>query len=303
MTILFSTEISKAVEQELKFASNSVQVITAYCKENTFKRFDSLIPESVKEKKLLVRFRLDDILKGSTDFSVAEYGIAHGWNVFIRFDLHAKTFIIDNKRSLVGSANVTNSGMNFGQSGNMEMATLVEVSAEDLKKIDRLFNYAVTVDWALLLKMKDQIDNVSPSNKHDYQTWSADIITQFNPRIETLFSYELPEQATLESGCFFAFLDAEYNGNLDEFRQMFRWSNAYLWLMNVLEKNDDCLYFGELSAKLHMALVEDPKPYRKDVKVMLSNLLLLIERLEIDDIVIDRPNYSQRIKLSRHRCI
>lgn len=30
---------------------------------------------------------------------------------------------------------------------------------------------------------------------------------------------------------------------------------------------------------------------------MLANLLQLIEKLEMDEIVIDRPNYSQRIKL------
>ena len=34
-----------------------------------------------------------------------------------------------------------------------------------------------------------------------------------------------------------------------------------------------------------------------NVKVMLANLLQLIEKLEMDEIVIDRPNYSQRIKL------
>lgn len=298
MAILFSTEISKAVEQELKSASNSVQVITAYCKINTFKRFDSLIPESVKDRKLLVRFRLDDILKGSTDFGAVEYGIAHGWSVFIRFDLHAKTFIIDNKRSLIGSANVTNSGMNFGQRGNMEMATMVEISSDDIVKIYGLFRDAIMVDNALLLKMKNQLDSVSVLNMNEHHIWSSDIIRRFNPHIETLFSYELPESANLEPNSYFSFIDAIYTGNVDEFRQIFRWSNAYLWLMNVLEQNDGCLFFGELTSKLHMVLVEDPKPYRKDVKTMLSNLLLLIEKIGMNEIVIDRPNHSQRVMLT-----
>lgn len=37
--------------------------------------------------------------------------------------------------------------------------------------------------------------------------------------------------------------------------------------------------------------------HRREIKVMLANLLQLIEKLEMDEIVIDRPNYSQRIKL------
>ena len=57
------------------------------------------------------------------------------------------------------------------------------------------------------------------------------------------------------------------------------------------------MYFGELSASLHNTVVSDPKPYRKDIKKMLANLLNLIEELEMEEIVIDRPNYSQRVSL------
>ena len=57
------------------------------------------------------------------------------------------------------------------------------------------------------------------------------------------------------------------------------------------------MFFGELSAKLHDALVTDPKPYRREVKQMLTNLLLLVEKLDMEDVEIDRPNYSQRIRI------
>lgn len=70
MSILFSDEILDSVRRELKSALSSVQIITAYCKESSFLHLDSYINEEVKEKRLLVRFRMDDILKGSTDFSI-----------------------------------------------------------------------------------------------------------------------------------------------------------------------------------------------------------------------------------------
>lgn len=57
------------------------------------------------------------------------------------------------------------------------------------------------------------------------------------------------------------------------------------------------MYFGELSQNLHNALISDPKPYRRDAKQMLANLLSLIEELGMDETVIDRPNYSQRVIL------
>ena len=106
-------------------------------------RMISNYKQQVRELLFKVLNRRSDrksyVLKGSTDFSVAKSGLKHGWKVYIRFDLHAKTYIIDNKRGLVGSANATNSGLSIGKSGNMEMATLVDVEPQDIEKVNKLF--------------------------------------------------------------------------------------------------------------------------------------------------------------------
>jgi PUA domain (predicted RNA-binding domain) len=98
---------------------------------------------------------------------------------------------------------------------------------------------------------------------------------------------------------YISFLDEQFNGNIDAFKAAFRWSNAYLWLLSTLEENGGCLYFGALTEKLHNALVTDPKPYRKDVKILLSNLLSIVETVNMEEIKIDRPNFSQRIMLCK----
>ena len=76
MSILLSNEIILAVTRELKNATESVQIITAYCKENAIRMLNSHISDCVVEKRIMLRFRLDDIVKGSTDFSVIEIGRA-----------------------------------------------------------------------------------------------------------------------------------------------------------------------------------------------------------------------------------
>ena len=297
MSILFSNEILDSVKRELKNASSSVQIITAYCKKSSFVHLDSYINDEVKEKRLLVRFRMDDILRGSTDFSIVECGMKTGWKVYIRFDLHAKTYIVDNKRGLIGSANTTNSGLSIGKSGNMEMATLVDIEPKDIEKINRLFDDAILMDNALLSTLKSQIDAVEVSRQNERRSWDASITTMFNPRIDTLFSYELPEDFTLRNGEYFSFLDEKYDGDIEKFKDSFRWSNAYLWLLTALKENGGCLFFGALTEKLHNTLISDPKPYRRDVKQMLANFLRLIDELDMEEIVIDRPNYSQRVSL------
>ncbi len=134
-------------------------------------------------------------------------------------------------------------------------------------------------------------------DKTENHSWDASITTMFNPCIDTLFSYELPEDFILSEGEYFSFLDETYVGDIQKFKESFRWSNAYLWLLTTIKESDDGLYFGVLSQKLHNALISDPKPYRRDVKLMLINLLNLVEKLEMEEVIIDRPNYSQRVRL------
>lgn len=297
MAILFSTEIMDTVKKELENATYSVQVITAYCKESSLRYLNSCIGNEVSDKRLLLRFRMDDVIMGNTDFSVLDYAISAGWKVHIRFDLHAKTYVIDNKRGLVGSANATRSGLSIGKVGNMEMATLVDIEPQDIVKIDRLFHDAIAVDELILENLSKQMNQVQERPQRTSKSWDLSITSLFNPHVSTLFSYELPDKFTLEPGEYFSFLDVTYDGDREKLKEIFRWSNAYLWLKKILKENSECLYFGEITEKLHNVLVSDPKPYRRDVKLMLSNLLELIVALDMGEIIIDRPNYSQRVRL------
>lgn len=298
MSILVSNEILKAVCNELSMARDSVQIITAYCKMNSLEHLMQYITPEVSDKKIMIRFRLDDIVKGSTDFSVIEKCISEKWEVYIRFDLHAKTYIVDNKRGILGSANLTNSGLSISGHGNSEMATLIDIDDEDMNKISRLYRDAILVDENLLQKMRLQYEAVGETNIKETLTWSKEITALFRPKIDALFSHELPDVDKLENGTYISFLEIYYNGNKNELKEKLRWSNCYLWLLDTLNKHDGCMFFGAITAELHNVLVSDPKPYRKDVKVFLSNLLTIIELLGMSEIIVDRPNYSQRVRLT-----
>lgn len=296
MSILFTNEIWAAVMQEMTAAEESVQIITAYCKEKTIKSLSNYISKNILDKKIMIRFRLDDILKGSTDFQILRYCMDSGWKVYLRFDLHAKTYILDNKRGIIGSANVTNSGLSLGKSGNIEMGTLVDIELPDLDKIAKLYRDAILVDEQLYQRLKRQYE-ASASTKSETASWNNDITSLFKPHVDSLFSYELPESGSVRKGDYIAFLDIMYDGNIEEVRRLFRWSSSYLWLLTTLEENDGCLFFGALTEKLHSVLITDPKPYRREVKLLLANLLRMVEDLEMEEIIIDRPNYSQRVRL------
>lgn len=301
MALLLSNEILNAISEELKKADESVQIISAFCKSNTIQYLSKYISDNVKEKRILIRFRLDDLLAGSTDFDVVDFCRERGWKVYIRFDLHAKTYIVDNKRGINASANATSSGLSIGKTGNVELGTLVDIEPRDIEKINKLFNDAIEIDDAMLDRLRSQFnismkEGVYPTPSH---RWSKDILDMFEPDIETLFSYELPDSDKVSPGEFLGFLDMEVkDNNNEELKETFRWSNSYLWLLRMLRNNDGCMFFGALSSALHEAVITDPKPYRKDIKQMLANLLTIIETLQMDEVYIDRPNYSQRVRLT-----
>ena len=79
----------------------------------------------------------------------------------------------------------------------------------------------------------------------------------------------------------------------DLLRRKFMNLKCFKWLLDTFE---DEIYFGELTVKLQNALIDDPKPYRKDIKSILKILLNWIIELKIDGLIVDRPNYSQRIR-------
>lgn len=297
MALLFTNEILSAVATELKMAINSVQIITAYCKENAIRQLNSYISSRVGEKRIMLRFRLDDIVKGSTDFSVIDFCREQEWKIYIRFDLHAKTYIVDGKRGFVGSVNATNTGLGLATYGNMEMGTLVDIDVVDMNKIEALYTDAILVDDEMYCKLKNQYRSIEDYEKGKQYAWNDEIRKLFNPKITTLFSHELPDMGQFNVGEYVSFMDIIYSGDLVSFKDSFRWSNAYLWLMNILKENSGCLYFGAITEKLHASLVSDPKPYRKNIKQLLINLLGIIELLQMEEIVVDRPNYSQRVRL------
>lgn len=296
MAIIISDEIRKEICDELRKAEESVQIITAYCKLSALDTLICCVKEQVFDKRFMVRFRLDDVINGSTDFEILSFALERGWDVYIRFDLHAKTYIIDNKRGIVGSANTTSSGLSFNQIGNLEMATVADIDSYDIVKIENIFIDAIRVDNDLIDKLEKQYNNAQKRNPSAKYTWSSEILKMFNPKIRTLFSHDLPDSKDVKKGDYITFLDSVYEDD-SQVKLLIRACNVYRWLLQVLNKNNGELYYGSISSMLHSTLVSDPKPYRKDVKKMLSNFLWFIEYFQMEEIVIDRPNYSQRIRL------
>lgn len=303
MGILFSNQIKVQLTKELLESKESVQIISAYCKESALEFFEHNLSDSLTEKKLMVRFSLGDILSKATDFTLYEYCKNNNWDLYIKPNIHAKTYVFDHAKSIVGSSNLTQRGMVMGENGNYEIAALVNMEINDKKKVDELFKSAFLMNDDLYSKMKEDLLKVDTTCESFPKNWNIEIRRLIADHVVVLFTYEFPSTESpykLVEGSL-EFLELPEGSGIEVIRESFENCTAYLWLIDVLHKNDGVLYFGSISEKMHNALINDPEPYRKEVKELLNNLLNWISDLQISEIIIDQPNYSKRVSLrSRH---
>jgi len=165
MNLLFSSQIKNQIKSEITTTTDDLQIISAYCKENAVQFIQNSITAPIRNKRLMVRFTLDDILYGASDLSIYKYCKTNGWKLYLRFDLHAKTYIFDKKRCIIGNANLTSRGIGISQTANYEIATFAKMDNKEQLKIDRLFSNAILVTDELFQKMELQVEisNQSPA--------------------------------------------------------------------------------------------------------------------------------------------
>ena len=84
-----------------------------------------------------------------------------------------------------------------------------------------------------------------------------------------------------------------------EIKENFLKSTIFNWLIARIKKSENQeIYFGSLSSIIHDSLLDDPKPYRQDVKKLQANLYSFLKYYKPNNIVLDIPKTrSERIQL------
>lgn len=80
----------------------------------------------------------------------------------------------------------------------------------------------------------------------------------------------------------------------DSLKRAFKRQRLFRWMCSILEK--ESLSFGGVTARLHSAILDDPKPYRVDIKNYNQIIFEWADFLN-DDFEVSQPNYSQVLSL------
>jgi hypothetical protein len=305
--LLDSTQFSEQLFNSVSECEISFTACSAFIKNRALQddRFTSRL--SNQDVIIVARWQKHDLLSGASDLDVYELCKQNGWKFGIDLNLHGKLFVIDEKDIFLGSANLTQKGLHIGLTGNHEFGTKISAELADLNKINDFIKSEVT--W-MTDELFEMISNEVRQSKKDKapissSPWSKMIDEIVTKSVEFLWVQELV--FTTPTDLLKLNLDDEKSAhdfdllglNLDDLQEdslkrAFKRQRLFRWMCSILK--EDSLSFGGVTARLHSAILDDPKPYRVDIKNYNQILFEWAEFLN-DDFEVSQPNYSQVLSL------
>jgi hypothetical protein len=296
--LFLDADFRREVEQAVSSAAESVEVLVGYCKVSAMQWLASYISGRDVDVSVVVGWTLEDLVGGSSDLEAYSFAREHGWRFGIRPELHAKIFWLDRVDLLVGSANLTTRGLHLGTIGNIEAGVRITPTNIDKTKLDQLIAKSVWLDDQQFADISAELEgieigtNVIPA----HMTWPDSIKVALDEMkeflwVDDMFLTDPRSKSEQKSGAEQERLvahDRNLLGGLyteDDKKSLaiaLRRTAAVRWLVELLDQQEDrWARFGAVSAALHDALMDDPKPYRRDVKALQSNLFAWIEFAEM----------------------
>ena len=296
MSILISEELKEELIKNISVSKRRIDIVTAFCKVDSIKFLEEFIPQDV-EKRLLVRFRLQDLIMKSSDIELYDYCKEHNWKLFIDTNLHAKVYLIDDL-CFIGSANLTGSGLSINRIGNIEGSYKFKLEENDEIVLEKLFSESVELTDDLYNKMLNDYNKNKDIVIKEIK-WNEEINKSLEEKFDILLQQDFPiNNYPDDLSCDEIYLNIKKTDDLKEIKKKFEDSKIMRWLINELNSKDNKeLYFGEVSEKLHSLIFKEPKIYRIEVKELQKKMYNWLIKLNYEYLEIDTPVHSTRIRL------
>ena len=295
--------------ESLKKAKKSVIIFTAYIKVIGIEWLEQQLKDKNINCTIVSRWQKSDLAQGSSDLDCYLFCKKNNWTFKILSDLHAKLMVIDDNELFIGSPNLTGKGMSLVPVANKEMGIKTLTTEADKKIIKNLTDEAITIDDEIYNSIKQWQESLKIIKQPKYPDFPQLVKDRIKESYDKIWVHNFPWSAVDQ-----LLNIKEINSDLQHDLELFglskdeineqsltenlKNSKVYKWLINQLNKEENKeIYFGKLSEIIHNSLLDDPKPYRKDVKDLQANLYSLLKKLRPKEISIDQPNISERIKL------
>jgi len=308
-TETFRNLLGNALENSTK----SVIILSAYVKIVGVKWLKEKIGEKNIKCTIVTRWNNGDIAQGSSDLECYHLAKTNGWAFKVLQDLHAKVMLVDENVLFVGSPNLTGRGMSLVPVANEEIGIKVQALKEDLKIINQLVDAAALVDDKIIKELEEWQKNLPKIEKPKIPSFPKIVNDSFKEKFNKLWVNNFPwanidyllnnsekkEDNIIHDLDLFGLTNINKVDLEKELKESFLQSKIFNWLIEKLEAEENKeIYFGRLSSIIHDGLVDDPKPYRQDVKLLQANFYSYIKHFKPSNLDHSIPKTrSERLKL------
>lgn len=296
-----------------------ILVISAYLTVNGLRALLADVCPS-NRVRILVRWQPNDLVTGASDLASFDFANERGWEFFASPSLHAKAFVFGEAAIFMGSANLTSNGFTLGSNrGNIEMLTQVPINAPNIALLRRVFTDCLRVDVGLVEQIRtwlasqtmpivDNMRVLGPAWPLEARARALRQQVLSSLTVSECFMtdgswlYTSRDRHTSQSDAQrhdLSLLGQRKSTQPTQMTHAFRETKIFQWLEQQLTcaPNQE-LYFGAISAALHEALIDDPRPYRRDVKTLVVHLLAWLKAVPDCGVQVDRPNHSERLRFA-----
>jgi len=300
--ILDENQARIAIERALGTAQKTLIIFSAFVKSQAFEWLVPQIIDKHLKVKIMARWDINDLLSGVSDLSIYERCKELNWEFRVNTALHSKLYLIDSSIGYLGSNNLTGAGLGLNTNNNIEFSTEIRPNMGDLQKIDKYLNSSTLMNDELYDEIKQFVEDNKTTKERI--KWPDSIMDKLKTNTDYLWVDNFPLSNPLQDNFSEEFhRDEKIFANIalddkEALKDAFMSSHVTQWIMKHLnEQEEKVLFFGSLSALIHNSLLNDPKPYRKEIKDLIANFFAWVQYLDLKELIVEQPNHSQCLKL------
>jgi len=306
--LLSTSDFSNQLHNAISSCETTLLIASAFVKSAALKN----LLESACDLEVIVvaRWQKQDLVSSASDLDAYQLCKERGWKFGISQNFHGKVYLVDQKSIFLGSANLTQKGLNIGSLSNIEFGTTISANRADLAKIDQFLDTEVVwLDDYQFQLMKEDIDSTERLSKPlSKLQWSREIQEQLLRKVTYLWVYELVFNMPQTLLCVNLDEESQFHDfdilgldidtlTAESLKSGFKRSRLYLWVISQLRQNQE-MNFGAFSHALHNALLDDPTPYRREVKEFIATLFAWFKFLSDEfEVTQHRKTSSVRLKI------
>ena len=308
--LLSGSDFRERLENTVDSCTSQLVIASAFIKLTALEALLTREKEKDIDVVIVARWQKQDLVSGASDLEIYKLCKERGWKFGISQNFHGKVYLVDHSSIFLGSANLTQKGLNYGNLSNIEFGTNISANRADLDKIDKFLETEVVwLDDYKYQMIKQEIDSIERlSNPLSNLQWSAGIQSQLVRNVSYLWVHELVFNSPQTLLCLnlneesqlhdFDLLSLDIDAlTVELLTREFKRSRLYLWVISQLRKKQE-INFGAFSSALHNALLDDPTPYRKEVKEFIATLFAWLEFLPDEfEVTQHRKTSSVRLKI------